>query len=121
MGIKRVDKRRMEELRVEFGVEENFKKKLVRNLLKWVGHVERLGYEKWQREQICPESETERVGEEKGRKKVRRTKDRGNWILLIENIRREKLGERRGRKQMMEMETRANLTPDNNDVMSRTS
>ena len=52
---------------------------------------------------------------------MRRTKDRGNWILLIENIRREKLGERRGRKQMMEMETRANLTPDNNDVMSRTS
>jgi len=37
----------------------------MRNLLKWVGHVERLGYEKWQREQICPESETGKESERK--------------------------------------------------------
>ena len=45
MGAKRAGKRRMDELRVEFGEKESFKKKLVRNRLKWTGHVESMGDE----------------------------------------------------------------------------
>ena len=44
--MKRADKRRMNELRVEVGVRDSFKKKLVRSRLRWAGHVERLGDEK---------------------------------------------------------------------------
>ena len=36
----------MDDLRVEVGVAENFKKKLVRSRLKWIENVERMGYEK---------------------------------------------------------------------------
>ena len=39
-GVKRIDKERMEELREEVGVKEGFRRKLVRNRLKWTGHVE---------------------------------------------------------------------------------
>ena len=42
--MKREAKRRMDELRVEVGVKESFKKKLVR--LKWVRYVKRIGDEK---------------------------------------------------------------------------
>ena len=42
LGVKRADKRRMEELRVEVGMKERFKKKLVRNNLKWANHMERM-------------------------------------------------------------------------------
>ena len=35
MGVKREDKRRRDELRVEVGVKDSFKKKLVRSRLKW--------------------------------------------------------------------------------------
>ena len=35
MGAKRADKRRIGELRVEVGVKERFKKKLVMSRLKW--------------------------------------------------------------------------------------
>ena len=42
MGVKRADKIRMDELRVEVGVKERFKKKFVRIRLTWVGHVERM-------------------------------------------------------------------------------
>ena len=45
MGVKRADKRRMDELRVEVGLKERFKKNLVRTWLKWAGHVERMGDE----------------------------------------------------------------------------
>ena len=41
-GVKRIDKRRMEELREEVGVKENLGRKLVRSRLKWAGHVERM-------------------------------------------------------------------------------
>ena len=41
--MKRVDKRRMDELRVEVGVKDSFQNKLVRSRLKWAGHVERMG------------------------------------------------------------------------------
>jgi hypothetical protein len=41
VGVKRADKRRIDELRVEVKVKERFKKKLVRNRLTWAGHVER--------------------------------------------------------------------------------
>ena len=45
-GVKREDKRRMEELRVEVGVKTSFKKKLMKSKLKWAIFVERMGYEK---------------------------------------------------------------------------
>ena len=46
MGVKRADKRRVDELRVEVGVKERFKKKLVRSSLTRAEHVERMGDEK---------------------------------------------------------------------------
>ena len=45
----------MDKLRVEVGVKESFKKKLVWSRLKWAGHVERMGDEKLT-ETRCPES-----------------------------------------------------------------
>ena len=42
MGVKRVDKGRMEELREEVGVKEGFRRKLVRSQLKLAGHVEQI-------------------------------------------------------------------------------
>ena len=36
VGVKRADKRRMDGLRVEVGVKERFKKKVVKSRLKWV-------------------------------------------------------------------------------------
>ena len=44
-GVKRVDKRRMDELRVEVGVTGSFKKKLARSRWKRGGHVDRMGDE----------------------------------------------------------------------------
>ena len=52
MGKKRGDKRRMDELRMEVGVKENVKKKLVRSRLKWAGHMERITNNKLQRDQL---------------------------------------------------------------------
>ena len=43
MGVKRADKRRMDELRVEVGGKEGFKKTLVRSRLTRAGHVDRMG------------------------------------------------------------------------------
>ena len=51
----RGSKRRMDELRVEVGVKECFKKKLVRCRLKWTKHVERMGGGIG-KETRCPES-----------------------------------------------------------------
>ena len=39
-GVKRIDKRKMEELRVECGVRESLTRKRVRGRLKWARHVE---------------------------------------------------------------------------------
>ena len=41
-GVKRIDKRRMEELREKDGVKESLTRKLVRSQLKLAGHVERM-------------------------------------------------------------------------------
>ena len=41
-GVKRIDKRRMEELREEVGERESLTRKLVRSWLKWAGHMERM-------------------------------------------------------------------------------
>ena len=41
MGVKSVDKKRMDEMRVEIRVKECFKKKLASRLT-WAGHVERM-------------------------------------------------------------------------------
>ena len=51
MGVKRADKRKMDEKRVEVGVKEHFTKTLVRST--WAGHVGiNWVMKKWQREQI---------------------------------------------------------------------
>ena len=55
MGVKRADNRKLDEIRVEVGVKESLKKKLVTRRLIWVGHVERIGDEK-PAECRCPES-----------------------------------------------------------------
>ena len=74
VGMKRVDERRLDELRVDVGVMESSSKKLLRSRLKCAGHMDR-------RKRYL-----ERIGEQ------RRTtaKDRRNWRLLIENAVREK-------------------------------
>ena len=41
-GVKRIVKRRMEELREEVGVKESFTRKLMRSRLRRAGHVERM-------------------------------------------------------------------------------
>ena len=46
VGVKKVDQRRMDELRVEVRVRESLKNTLVRSRLKWAGHVKRMGGEK---------------------------------------------------------------------------
>ena len=46
VGDKRADKRRMDELRVEVGVKENFKNKLAMSSLTLAGHAERMGDKK---------------------------------------------------------------------------
>ena len=46
VGVKRADKRRMDELTVEVGVKEYFKKKFVMSSLTWGGHVEIMGDKK---------------------------------------------------------------------------
>ena len=42
MGVKRVNKRRMEELREEVGVKESFGRNMVRSRLEWAGHMGRM-------------------------------------------------------------------------------
>ena len=54
----------MDELTVEVGVKESFKKKLVRSGLRWAGHVERMGDDKFA-EITCTE-----IGDEKEAKKT---------------------------------------------------
>ena len=41
-GVKRIDKRRMDELREEVGVRESLTGELVGRPLKWVGHVNKM-------------------------------------------------------------------------------
>ena len=44
-GVKRIDKRRIEELRKKVDVRESLTMKLVRSWLKWAGHVDRMNEE----------------------------------------------------------------------------
>ena len=53
MGVKRADKRRMRELRLEVGVKEVVTKTLVGIRLEWAGHVERMGYEKLAKKSVA--------------------------------------------------------------------
>ena len=71
VGVKRADKRRMYELRVEVGVKESFKKKLVRSRLTWAGHVERMGDEK-----LAKKADVQAV---KGKMRRVRSKLRKEW------------------------------------------
>ena len=41
-GVKRVDRRRMDELREEVGIQKCLMGRLVKSRLKWAGHVERM-------------------------------------------------------------------------------
>ena len=43
MGGKRVDRKRVDEVRGEIGEKESFNNKLVRSRLVWAGHVDRMG------------------------------------------------------------------------------
>ena len=61
VGVKRVDKRRMDEVRVEVGMKDSFKKRLAMSRLIWAGMGERK-----LAESRCPESG--------GEKEVRRPK-----------------------------------------------
>ena len=45
LGVKKVDKRKLDDVRGEVRLKGSFKKKLVSNRLKWAGHVERMGDE----------------------------------------------------------------------------
>ena len=69
MGVKRADKRRLDELRVEVGVKERFKKTLVRRRLKLARHGERMGDGKL----------TKRADAEKVEGKRRRGRPRMRW------------------------------------------
>ena len=53
MGVKRADKRRLDELRVEVGVKESVTKKLVRNRLKWVMTVTMSNPDDRESKRIC--------------------------------------------------------------------
>ena len=82
----------MDELRVEIGVKESFKTKLVRSRLKWAGHVERMGDGKLAKESDAKKGEG-KGGEEHrecdgkiGKRMEIAAKDRRSWRLLIENI-----------------------------------
>ena len=46
VGVKRTDKRRTDELRMDAGVKENFKKKLAMSSFTLADHAERMGDEK---------------------------------------------------------------------------
>ena len=41
-GVKRVDRRRMDELREEVGIQTCLMRRLVKSRIKWAGHVERM-------------------------------------------------------------------------------
>ena len=75
--MRRAEKRRLDELRVEVGVEESFKKKLVRSRLKWVGYVERMGDKK-----LAKRADAQKVGGKwrRGKEGFKRDLDRvGDW------------------------------------------
>ena len=96
-GVKRIDKRRMEELREEVGVKESFTRTFVRRRLRWA--VERmkgvrltkradaLGVESRRRRgrprcEDCVKRDLVGVGRE-WRMKAR---DRGEWKRLVETV-----------------------------------
>jgi len=111
VGVKRADKRRMDELGMQVGMKESFKKRRVRRRLKWAGLVvEGMGDEKLvelqkvegkrrrrrsrMRREDCVKRDLERIKDEW------RTiaKDRMSWRLLIENAVMER-EERKGRQK----------------------
>ena len=95
VGVKRVEKSGKDELKVEVGMNENLKKKLVRSSLKWAGHRDEKIGEKVEgkrrrdrprmRWEDCVKRDLERMGGE-----WRTTaKDRRSWRMVIENAVRE--------------------------------
>ena len=79
VGVKRTDKRRMDELRVEVGVKENLKKKLAS--LTWAGHAERMGDDK-----LAKTADVQKVVEERG--------ERGSKLLMRPRKRRRRMEKR---------------------------
>ena len=121
-GVKIIDKRRMEELRVEVGVKESLTRKLVWSRLRWAGHVERM-------EGVRLTKRADALGVEgrrrRGRPRLRwedyvksdsvgvggwsrRTRDRGEWRRLVETVvKRNKLGRRNGNINRRSVSVRA--------------
>ena len=66
-GVKRIDKRRMEELREEVGVKESHRN-LARSQLKWTGHVERMEGERLTKRAHAPRLDIRR---RRGRPRMR--------------------------------------------------
>ena len=136
MGVKRADDRRRNDLRVDVGVKEGFKKKLVRSGLKWAGLVK-----KWEMKN-CQSADAQKVDIKRRRgrpiKRMRwedcvkrdlesvggewRTtaKDRRILRMLIKNSVRERLGEAREYEEKMTV-TVTSLTADDRDNKRRTT
>ena len=113
MGLKRADKRRLDELRVEFGMKESSTKKLVRSRLKCAGHMYRMGAKniiEWEIKTLAKRADAQKVEGKRRRRSSRMrwedcvkrdlermggqrsttAKDRRSCRLLIENAVREK-------------------------------
>ena len=65
-GVKRIDKRRMEELREEVGVKESLTRKLVRSRLKWAGHTKSMEGERLMKTQSGGQKEKRKTVTEIG-------------------------------------------------------
>ena len=105
VGVKRADKRRMDELRVEVGVKEHFQKKLA-SCVTWAGHARGKDgrYKTLAREQMLKKREGKRGQEDhncdggllkrdierEGEEWRKYATDRRNWRLLVENVESEK-------------------------------
>ena len=75
-GVKRVDRRRMDELREEVGTQKCSMGRLVKSQLKWAGHVERMKEDRLPRMAY--------VHQERGKRKRKRGRPRMRWRDCIE-------------------------------------
>ncbi len=75
-GVKRVDRRRMDELREEVGIQKCLMGRLVKSRMKLAGHVERMKEDRLPR-MAC-------VHQERGKRKRKRGRSRMRWRDCIE-------------------------------------
>ena len=102
-GVKQVERRRMEDLRREIGVEKSISKKIVAGQLRWAGHVIRMDEDRAPRKALemevggsrrrgrptmrwkdAVEREVRKLGVEQDWKTV--AADRAEWRRIIGNI-----------------------------------